>query len=143
MDSRLPSPPTISSATTDSSFLYREYTPGELLSSIDWVYFFFAWGISPEHPQAAALRREAETMLRRLADNGQVAFQYVDGSGRPSLDITANPNGSLWAIEGITSPDGRVLGKMGHSERAGSNVARNIPGSKLQPLFEGGVEYFK
>lgn len=73
MDSRLPSPPTISSATTDSSFLYREYTPGELLSTIDWVYFFFAWGINPEHPQAAPLRHEAETMLCRLAEEGTLA----------------------------------------------------------------------
>ncbi len=73
MDSRLPSHPTTSSATTVNPELYREYTPGELLSTIDWVYFFFAWGIAPEHPQAAALRREAETMLRQLADEGTLA----------------------------------------------------------------------
>ena len=73
MDSRLPSHPTTSNVTTDSTGIYREYTPGDLLNTIDWVYFFFAWGISPEHPQAAALRREAETMLRRLADEGTLA----------------------------------------------------------------------
>lgn len=73
MDSRLPSHPTTSNVTTDSTGIYREYTPGELLSTIDWVYFFFAWGIAPEHPQAAALRREAETMLRQLADEGTLA----------------------------------------------------------------------
>ena len=59
------------------------------------------------------------------------------------MDIDVNINGSVAAIEGITSPDGRVLGKMGHSERCGSNIAKNIAGDKYQPLFEGGVEYFK
>ncbi len=83
-----------------------------------------------------------EETLRRLAENGQIAFQYVDEAGKPSMEITANPNGSLWAIEGITSPDGRVLGKMGHTERAGAHIAKNIPGNKLQPLFRGGVAYF-
>ena len=73
MDSRLPSHPTTSNVTTDSTGIYREYTPGDLLNTIDWVYFFFAWGISPEHPQAAPLRREAETMLRRIADEGTLA----------------------------------------------------------------------
>jgi phosphoribosylformylglycinamidine synthase len=58
------------------------------------------------------------------------------------MAIADNPNGSLYAIEGITSPDGRVLGKMAHTERRGTNVARNIPGEKYQPLFAGGVNYF-
>ncbi len=82
----------------------------------------------------------------RLADmtaRGQVAFQYCDELGNPSMDGHVNPNGSLCAIEGITSPDGRVLGKMGHTERRGPHVAKNIPGEKYQPLFEGGVDYFK
>ncbi|MEA4919923.1 MAG: phosphoribosylformylglycinamidine synthase [Clostridiaceae bacterium] len=81
--------------------------------------------------------------LKELAQNGQIAFQYCDEKGRPNMDINININGSVAAIEGITSPDGRVLGKMGHSERCGSNVAKNIPGDKYQPLFEGGVEYFR
>ena len=81
--------------------------------------------------------------LTRLAKNGQIAFQYCDAKGKPNMDIDVNINGSVAAIEGITSPDGRVLGKMGHSERCGSNIAKNIAGDKYQPLFEGGVEYFK
>ncbi|MDP4109280.1 MAG: phosphoribosylformylglycinamidine synthase, partial [Bacillota bacterium] len=78
-----------------------------------------------------------------LIRNGQIAFQYVDQSGNPSMDIEYNPNGSLFAVEGITSPDGRILGKMGHTERYGAFVAKNIPGEKFQPIFEGGVEYFR
>ncbi len=58
------------------------------------------------------------------------------------MEVGVNPNGSLYAIEGISSPDGRVLGKMGHTERRGTNVGRNIPGEKFQPLFKGGVRYF-
>ena len=84
---------------------------------------------------------DAETVAR-LAANGQIAFQYCDASGTPSYDITNNPNGSTQAIEGIISPDGRVLGKMGHSERRGENVGKNIPGNKFQPLFQAGVNYF-
>jgi len=79
--------------------------------------------------------------VAELFRNGQVATQYVD-FGKPTYDIRFNPNGSLMAIEGITSPDGRVLGKMGHSERIGTNVAKNIPGEKDQRIFEAGVEYF-
>lgn len=77
-----------------------------------------------------------------LIRNGQVATQYVNLDGHPSYDIAYNPNGSVQAIEGITSPDGRILGKMGHSERVGTNVARNVPGAKDQKLFEAGVRYF-
>ena len=73
---------------------------------------------------------------------GQVATQYCDATGVPSMDIAINPNGSLAAIEGITSPCGRVFGKMAHSERAGSQVAKNIPGNKHQPIFLAGVQYF-
>ncbi len=83
----------------------------------------------------------AET-IARLAANGQIATQYCDGGGTPSMDPIVNANGSLAAIEGITSPCGRVLGKMGHTERAGHLVAKNIPGEKHQPLFAGGVGYF-
>jgi len=83
-----------------------------------------------------------EALLRQLAANGQIATQYVDLSGNPSMDTRFNPNASYFAIEGITSPDGRVLGKMGHTERSGENLYKNVPGNKYQPLFEGGVEYF-
>jgi len=78
-----------------------------------------------------------------LVANGQIAFQYVDDNGVPSMDITYNPNGSDLAVEGICNPDGRILGKMAHSERYGDYVAKNIPGNKYLPLFEGGVNYFK
>lgn len=84
-----------------------------------------------------------EITLKRLIENGQVATQYVDYEGNATYDIRFNQNGSVYAIEGITSPDGRVLGKMGHSERKGDNVFKNIPGSKDQKLFESGVQYFK
>ena len=83
-----------------------------------------------------------EALLRQLAANGQIATQYVDLAGNPSMDTRFNPNASYFAIEGITSPDGRVLGKMGHTERSGENLYKNVPGNKYQPLFEGGVEYF-
>jgi len=84
-----------------------------------------------------------EATLKRLIENGQIAFQYVDNAGNPSMETGSNPPGSLFAIEGITSPDGRVLGKMGHTERRGDLVGRNIPGNKFQPIFEAGVAYFK
>ena len=75
--------------------------------------------------------------------NGQIATQYVDPQGRPSMDIEYNPNGSVQAIEGIFSPDGRVFGKMGHIERSGKNIAKNIPGEKFMPVFESGAAYYK
>ena len=84
-----------------------------------------------------------EALLDQLAANGQVATQYVDAAGVPSLDIDVNPNGALRSIEGIFSPDGRVFGKMGHSERRGAFVGKNIPGERHQPLFESGAAYFK
>lgn len=82
-------------------------------------------------------------VIAELAKNGQIATQYVDLAGNPSYDMRYNPNGSVDAIEGITSLDGRVLGKMGHSERIGSNLYQNVPGEKDQLIFEAGVEYFK
>ena len=82
------------------------------------------------------------SLLQRMANNGQIATQYVDLSGRPTMDIRFNPNSSIDAIEGITSPDGRVLGKMGHSERIGDQVCKNVPGEKDQRIFESGVRYF-
>ena len=80
--------------------------------------------------------------IKQLAANGQIATQYTDLAGAPSMNIAHNPNGSLYAIEGITSPCGRVFGKMGHTERRGQDVAKNIAGNKHQPLFKAGVEYF-
>ena len=81
--------------------------------------------------------------IAKLAANGQIATQYVDFDGEPTFDIHCNPNTSFDAIEGITSPDGRVLGKMGHSERMGNGVCINVPGAKDQKIFESGVNYFK
>ena len=83
-----------------------------------------------------------EALLDELVAGGQVATQYVDEAGVPSMDLSVNPNGSARAIECITSPDGRVLGKMGHSERSGAGLYKNVPGDLHQPLFEGGVAYF-
>ena len=75
--------------------------------------------------------------------SGQIATQYVDPQGRPSMDIEYNPNGSVQAVEGIFSPDGRVFGKMGHIERSGKNIAKNIPGEKFMPVFESGAAYYR
>lgn len=83
-----------------------------------------------------------ENVLLELANRGQIVTQYVDLSGQASMREPYNPNGSLWAVEGICSPDGRVLGKMGHSERVGTGVAKNIPGEKDQGIFAAGVSYF-
>lgn len=84
-----------------------------------------------------------DEMLGKLIANGQVATQYVDPNGNPSAEIEWNPNGSVCAIEGITSPDGRVFGKMGHSERMGKDLYKNVPGDKDQKIFLSGVKYFK
>ncbi len=81
-------------------------------------------------------------VLRKLIENGQIATQYVDANGQPTMDITFNPNASDFAIEGITSPDGRILGKMAHSERIGNGVAINVPGNQDQKIFLSGVQYF-
>ena len=81
--------------------------------------------------------------IDKLFANGQVATQYVDLNGNPTMDEYWNPNGSFMAIEGITSPDGRVYGKMGHAERRGDFVAKNITGEQDLKLFESGVKYFK
>ena len=75
--------------------------------------------------------------------HGQVATQYVDLNGDPTMNEEFNPNGSYFAVEGITSADGRVFGKMGHSERIGKHVMKNIIGEKDQKIFESGVNYFK
>ncbi len=84
-----------------------------------------------------------DDVMKRIVENGQVATQYVDFDGEPTMDIAFNPNFSNMAIEAITSPDGRVLGKMGHSERIGQYVYKNVDGNKDQQIFESGVKYFK
>ena len=83
-----------------------------------------------------------EDTLKQLLRDGQIATQYVDDKGIPSMDTNFNPNGSSFAIEGVVSPDGRILGKMCHSERVGTSIAKNIPGNKDQKLFISGVRYF-
>ena len=85
----------------------------------------------------------SEALIRQLAENGQIATQYVDFDGNATADIHFNPNDSMFAIEGITSPDGRVFGKMGHSERIGSGLYRNVPGNYDIRMFEAAVKYFK
>ncbi|MDB6077076.1 MAG: phosphoribosylformylglycinamidine synthase [Akkermansiaceae bacterium] len=81
-------------------------------------------------------------VIADLARNGQITTRYVDPSGQPSMDIAYNSNSSAWAIEGLTSPCGRIFGKMAHTERSGVSVGRNIPGEKHQPLFKAGVNWF-
>ncbi len=81
-------------------------------------------------------------LLQKLAAKGQLATQYVDLAGNPTMDVDFNPNGSVWAIEGITSPDGRVFGKMGHAERIGKTLYQNVPGAYDLHLFEAAKDYF-
>ena len=83
-----------------------------------------------------------DELLCKLAENGQLATQYVDLNGAPTMDVAFNPNGSAWAVEGITSPDGRVLGKMGHAERVGPGLYQNVPGNYDLHLFEAAKDYF-
>ena len=83
-----------------------------------------------------------ESVINKLIENGQVATQYVDLDGCPTMDLRFNPNSSMHAIEGIISPDGRVFGKMGHSERISDNCCVNVDGKKEQPMFKGGIDYF-
>ena len=84
-----------------------------------------------------------DEVIKRLAENGQIATQYVDLNGSPVAEMPFNPNGSVCAVEGITSPDGRVFGKMGHCERKGENLYKNVPFEKDMKIFESGVNYFK
>ena len=85
----------------------------------------------------------SEEVIKKLAENNQIATQYVDFNGDPTYDIKYNPNGSVYAIEGITSPDGRVLGKMGHSERLSNGTFKNIVGTTDQWIYKSGVNYYK
>ncbi len=84
----------------------------------------------------------SEALVRHLAEGGQIATQYCDQSGVPSMDISVNPNGSMYAVEGITSPDGRVFGRMAHFERCGELLYRNVPGDGTCTMFRGAADYF-
>ena len=84
-----------------------------------------------------------ESLIRQLAENGQILTQYVDLDGHVTNAIQYNPNGSYYAIEGITSPDGRVLGKMGHAERTGKDLYKNVPGDYDMHLFRSAVAFFR
>ncbi|MDR0905854.1 MAG: phosphoribosylformylglycinamidine synthase [Oscillospiraceae bacterium] len=110
-------------------------SPWMIKSSVGDVH-----AIPISHGEGRFFAPEAE--LERLIAGGQIATQYCDLGGVPSMDISVNPNGSLRAVEGIFSPDGRVFGKMGHTERRGEFVAKNITGDKHQPVFESGVAYY-
>ncbi|APC80384.1 TPA: phosphoribosylformylglycinamidine synthase [Clostridium botulinum] len=84
-----------------------------------------------------------DNVMKRLIDNGQIVTQYVDVNGNVISDIRYNPNGSISSVEGICSPDGRILGKMAHSERIGYGTLKNVPGNKDQKIFDAGIKYFK
>ena len=84
-----------------------------------------------------------EDLIKKLDEKGQIATQYVDLSGKPTADIHFNPNNSDYAIEGILSPDGRVFGKMGHSERIGYGLYKNVEGNYDMGIFDSAVKYFK
>ncbi|MPN15300.1 Phosphoribosylformylglycinamidine synthase [bioreactor metagenome] len=84
-----------------------------------------------------------EALVKELAKNGQVLTQYVDNNGNVTNEIAYNPNGSFNAIEGLISPDGRIIGKMGHSERIGCNLYQNVQGKYDMKLFESAVKYYK
>ena len=84
-----------------------------------------------------------QSLIGSLIENGQIATQYVDADNQPTMDIRYNPNGSLLAVEGITSPDGRIFGKMGHSERFSDNVYKNVEGNKDNGMFRNAVAYYK
>ena len=96
--------------------------------------------VAISHGEGRFVCRDAQ--LEELMANGQIVTQYAGADGLPASSMPENPNGSCWAVEGICSPDGRILGKMGHSERIGNHVAQNIPGEKDQKIFESGVKYF-
>ncbi|MDO4418841.1 MAG: phosphoribosylformylglycinamidine synthase subunit PurQ, partial [Ruminococcus sp.] len=85
----------------------------------------------------------SDELIMKLAENGQIATQYVDLMGNPTSDVQFNPNDSMYAIEGITSPDGRVFGKMGHSERKGEFLYKNVEGNYDIKMFESAVKYYK
>ena len=85
----------------------------------------------------------SKELIKKLQENGQIMSQYVDFDNKATMDVRFNPNGSIEAVEGILSPDGRVFGKMGHSERIGSGLYKNVPGNYDIRMFEAAVKYFK
>lgn len=97
--------------------------------------------IAVSHGEGRFVATEEE--IKHLVANGQIGTQYVDLAGNPTMESPYNPNGSFYAVESVTSPDGRVLGKMGHSERYTDGLMKNIPGNKFKPIFLSGVQYFK
>lgn len=97
--------------------------------------------IAVSHGEGRFVATEEE--IKHLVANGQIGTQYVDLAGNPTMESPYNPNGSFYAVESVTSPDGRVLGKMGHSERYTDGLMKNLPGNKFQPIFLSGVQYFK
>lgn len=99
--------------------------------------------VNPISPRRGTLRGKPKSGWISSMQTGQVATQYADAEGNPTMDEMWNPNGSAMAIEGITSEDGRIYGKMGHSERIGDGVFMNIYGDKDIKIFESGVKYFK
>ena len=99
------------------------------------------YSVPVSHGEGRILCSEAQ--LQALAENGQIATQYVDPLGQPTLQVQFNPNGSAWAVEGLTSPDGRVLGKMGHSERIGTGLYKNVEGRYDMQIFASAADYFK
>ena len=111
-------------------------SPWLALTNVGDVY-----SVPISHGEGRFLANEA--LIRSLAENGQIATQYVDFSDKATGDVHFNPNGSLFAIEGITSPDGRVFGKMGHSERIGAGLYRNVPGNYDIRMFEAAAKYFR
>ena len=111
-------------------------SPWLALTSVGQVY-----NVPISHGEGRFLAEES--LIRKLVENGQIATQYVDLEGNATGDVHFNPNDSLYAIEGITSPDGRVFGKMGHSERIGAGLYKNVPGNYDLRMFEAAVKYFK
>lgn len=99
------------------------------------------FGVAVSHGEGRFVAPEAA--LKSMAEKGMIATQYCDESGKPTMESPFNPNGSMYAIEGITSEDGRILGKMGHSERIGKDMYKNIPARFDMKIFESGVKYFK
>ncbi len=100
-----------------------------------------AYSVPSSHGEGRFLA--SPVLIKSLAANGQIATQYVDMDGEPSMDIHFNPNGSIDAVEGICSPDGRVFGKMGHAERIGNGLYKNVPGEYDIKMFKSAVKYFR
>lgn len=138
-----PDAPTLTFNTIGRHVSQMAYTRVTSVKS-PWMRFNEAGDIHAipiSHGEGRFVATDAD--IAKLAANGQIATQYVDLSGAVATQMPFNPNGSVCAIEGITSPDGRVLGKMGHSERKGADLYKNVPFNKDQKIFEAGVAYFK